>query len=73
MIPGESLGLVSGFGASYFFLGLFVGLLAPYAFKGYYEFPIGLGLCAALVVIVLLRRQTVAARQWMRIRYWQKR
>jgi predicted O-methyltransferase YrrM len=30
--------------------GIFVGLAAPYLFNGYYEFHLGLGLCAALVV-----------------------
>ena len=35
--------------------GLFVGLLAPSVFSGYYEFPIGLGLCAAVVLWVLVR------------------
>ena len=33
--------------------GLFVGLLAPNVFSGYYEFPLGLALCAALVVAPL--------------------
>jgi SAM-dependent methyltransferase len=47
--------------------GLFVGLLAPHLFNGYYEFPIGLGLCAALIVVVLFGRLTVQTRPWMRI------
>ncbi len=33
--------------------GLFVGLLAPNLFNSYYELPLGLGLCAALVVAPL--------------------
>jgi hypothetical protein len=37
------------------FGGLFVSLAAPYLFRAYYEFPIGLALCAALVFAVLLR------------------
>ncbi len=32
--------------------GLFVGLLAPNLFRAYYEFPIGLALCAAAVAVV---------------------
>jgi hypothetical protein len=35
--------------------GLFVGLVAPNLFRAYYEFPIGLGLCAAVVFLVLAR------------------
>jgi SAM-dependent methyltransferase len=35
--------------------GVFVGLLAPAVFSGYYEFPIGLSLCAVLAVGVLAR------------------
>jgi hypothetical protein len=35
--------------------GLFVGLLAPSIFSGYYEFPIGLGLCAAVALWVFVR------------------
>ncbi len=35
--------------------GLFVGLVAPNLFRAYYEFPIGLGVCAAVVALVLLR------------------
>ncbi len=33
--------------------GIFVGLVAPHVFNAYYELPIGLVLCAALVVVVL--------------------
>ncbi len=33
--------------------GMFVGLLAPAVFPAYFEFPIGLFLCALLVVVVL--------------------
>jgi SAM-dependent methyltransferase len=35
--------------------GLFVGLLAPSIFSGYYEFPIGLGLCAAVALWAFVR------------------
>jgi SAM-dependent methyltransferase len=34
--------------------GLFVSLVAPAVFNAYYEFPIGMGLCATLAVAVLL-------------------
>ena len=33
--------------------GIFVGLVAPNLFNGYYEFHIGLGLCAALIAVTL--------------------
>ena len=32
--------------------GLFVGLLAPYVFHAYYEFPIGLALCALVTAVL---------------------
>src|SRR5664279_3478089 len=35
--------------------GLFVGLIAPNLFRAYYEFPIGLALCAAIAALVLAR------------------
>lgn len=35
--------------------GLFVGLAAPNFFRAYYEFPLGLALCAALSVLVFAR------------------
>ncbi|MBZ5724849.1 MAG: fused MFS/spermidine synthase [Acidobacteriia bacterium] len=35
--------------------GLFVGLFAPNVFHAYYEFPIGLALCAALAFLVMAR------------------
>ncbi len=35
--------------------GLFVGVLAPLLFKGYWEYPLGLLLCGALLVVVLAR------------------
>jgi hypothetical protein len=37
------------------FGGLFVGLVAPNLFHAYYEFPIGLGLCAVVTLLVLTR------------------
>jgi hypothetical protein len=45
--------------------GLFVGLLAPNIFHAYYEFPIGLGLCALLTAIVLARALWSVPRIWM--------
>jgi hypothetical protein len=39
------------------FGGLFVGLVAPNLFRAYYEFPIGLGFCAVVVMVVLARRR----------------
>ena len=35
--------------------GLFVGLIAPNLFRAYYEFPIGLGVCAVTAAVVLGR------------------
>jgi hypothetical protein len=35
--------------------GLFVGLIAPNLFRAYYEFPIGLGVCAITAAVVLGR------------------
>jgi hypothetical protein len=35
--------------------GLFVGLAAPNMFRAYYEFPLGLGICAAVIALVYLR------------------
>lgn len=35
--------------------GIFVGLVAPYGFRGYYELPAGIAACAALSVVVLFR------------------
>jgi hypothetical protein len=40
--------------------GIFVGLIAPYIFKGYWELPLGLLLCAALLfAMVVSHRQNV--------------
>jgi hypothetical protein len=40
--------------------GIFVGLIAPYIFKGYWELPLGLLLCAVLLfVMVVSHRQNV--------------
>ncbi len=44
--------------------GLFVGLIAPNFFSGYYEFPIGLALCAALVAMLAPR----PAPAWLKAR-----
>jgi hypothetical protein len=40
--------------------GLFVGLLAPNVFRAYYEFPIGLALCALVAAIVFARAERAA-------------
>jgi hypothetical protein len=42
--------------------GLFVGLVAPHFFAGYYEFPVGLALCATLAAVVLQQRKQLTAR-----------
>lgn len=46
--------------------GLFVGLIAPNFFNAYYEFPIGLALCAALVVIMTPK----PGARWLSTRIW---
>ncbi len=38
--------------------GLFVGVVAPYAFPGYFEFPIALALCGTLAVIAVAKEST---------------
>lgn len=38
--------------------GVFVGLVAPHVFRGYFELPVALGACAVLVLIVLYRDAT---------------
>lgn len=45
--------------------GLFVGLLAPNVFHAYYEFPIGLALCALVTAIVFARALWSVPRRWM--------
>jgi len=35
--------------------GIFVGVIAPYGFRGYYELPAGIAACAALSLVVLWR------------------
>ena len=50
--------------------GLFVGLVAPNLFRAYYEFPIGLGLCAAIAFLVLARGLWRLAGLWPR---WRRR
>jgi predicted O-methyltransferase YrrM len=46
--------------------GMFVGLVAPNLFRAYYEFPIGLGLCAAIAFLVLARGMWRLAGLWPR-------
>ncbi len=49
--------------------GLFVGLIAPNFFSGYYEFPIGLTLCAALVAMLAPRPSPARLKaRWLR--FW---
>jgi hypothetical protein len=44
--------------------GLFVGLMAPNLFNFYYEFPIGLAMCAALVMMLTPAPLYAARRLW---------
>lgn len=45
--------------------GLFVGLLAPNLFHAYYEFPLGLALCALVISVVYSHALLHAPRIWM--------
>jgi len=45
--------------------GLFVGLVAPNLFHAYYEFPIGLALCA-LIAFLVFSRELWQVRAWMK-------
>src|SRR5512134_314538 len=38
--------------------GIFVGLVAPYGFRGYYELPAGIAACAALTLVVVVRMRS---------------
>jgi len=46
--------------------GVFVGLVAPHVFRGYFELAISLGVCAVLVLVVLYRDATgvFSAARW---------
>jgi hypothetical protein len=44
--------------------GIFVGFVAPNLFHAYYEFPIGLALCAALAFLVLARALARFSKLW---------
>jgi len=50
--------------------GLFVGLLAPKLFNAYYEFPLGLALCATLLAAIVIRDRAewfrASRRRWLR-------
>ncbi|MGA2134895.1 MAG: fused MFS/spermidine synthase [Bryobacteraceae bacterium] len=47
--------------------GVFVALIAPRVFKGYYELPVGLWLSAVVVLAVLRRdKESVLAGSWLR-------
>lgn len=43
--------------------GILVGLVAPHLFNAFYELPLGMALCAVLVVVVLKQNSTV---EWFR-------
>ena len=47
--------------------GLFVGLVAPNLFRAYYEFPIGLALCAAVMFVLLGRELWRLSGHWKRL------
>ncbi|HEY7585505.1 MAG TPA: fused MFS/spermidine synthase [Candidatus Deferrimicrobiaceae bacterium] len=42
--------------------GFFVGIIAPYCFRGYYELPAAIAACAALSLVVLFRLPRPASR-----------
>jgi hypothetical protein len=49
--------------------GIFVGLVAPYGFRGHYELPAGIAACAALSLVVLrrIRPRDPAKRRWRNV------
>ena len=49
--------------------GIFVGLVAPYGFRGYFELPAGIAACAVLALIVLYRLRPPSG-AWSR---WRKK
>ena len=50
--------------------GIFVGVVAPRIFRGFYELPIALGMCAFLLLIVLHREPQTTAHKWSRRALW---
>jgi SAM-dependent methyltransferase len=44
--------------------GIFVGVVAPRVFRGFYELPVALGMCALLVLIVLYREPQASPHKW---------
>ena len=44
--------------------GIFVGVVAPRVFRGFYELPVALGVCALLLLIVLCREPQTTPHKW---------
>jgi len=44
--------------------GIFVGVVAPRVFRGFYELPVALGMCAFLLLIVLYREPQTSPHKW---------
>jgi hypothetical protein len=44
--------------------GILVGVVAPRVFRGFYELPIALGMCALLLLIVLYREPETSRQKW---------
>jgi hypothetical protein len=50
--------------------GIFVCLIAPHVFRGYFELPVGLGCCAVLVTMVLRRDPSTVFHKGQSRRAW---
>ena len=44
--------------------GIFVGVVAPRVFRGFYELPVALGVCVLLLLIVLYREPETSQQKW---------
>ncbi len=44
--------------------GIFVGVVAPRVFRGFYELPVALGMCAFLLLAVLYREPETSQQKW---------
>jgi SAM-dependent methyltransferase len=50
--------------------GILVGLVAPHFFSGFFELPIGLAWCAAMIVLVLRPGSSGIGNQWLARAVW---
>src|SRR5579864_2941727 len=50
--------------------GILVGLIAPHYFSGFFELPIGLAWCAAMIVVVLRPESSGIGNRWLARAVW---